>query len=160
MGFKNSMFYVQRHTDKFLRHCRDYARAYVDDIIVFSKTFAEYIAYLREVFITFSKIGLWLKGKKLYLSYPNVTLLGTKVDAFGLTTAKEKLEAIINLSFLTNLAKLEQYIGLTGWLRKYIAKYSQRINPLHRRKTILLKEAPLSGRARASYCNLTTWEPD
>ena len=113
IGFKNSMSYVQRHIDKFLRYCRDYARVYIDNIVVFSKIFAEHIAYLREVFIMFSKIGLRLKGKKLYLFYLNITLLGTKVNAFGLITAKEKLEVIINLFFLINLAKLERYISLT-----------------------------------------------
>ena len=65
-------------------------RAYINDIIIFFKIFAEHITYLREVFITFLKISLWYKGKKLYLFYLNITLLGIKVNTFGLIIVKKK----------------------------------------------------------------------
>lgn len=39
MGYKNSPPYVQRQTDNLLRAFRHFARAYVDDVVIFSKTF-------------------------------------------------------------------------------------------------------------------------
>ncbi len=38
MGYKNSPAYVQRQIDRLLRAFRQFARAYVDDIVIFSRT--------------------------------------------------------------------------------------------------------------------------
>jgi hypothetical protein len=53
MGFKNSVSYVQRQIDRVLHPYRDFARAYIDDVVIFSKTLDEHIAHLRQVFQTF-----------------------------------------------------------------------------------------------------------
>ena len=53
MGYKGSPPYVQRQTDKLLRPYRDFAKAYVDDMIVFSKTLAEHLQHLRTIFQLF-----------------------------------------------------------------------------------------------------------
>jgi hypothetical protein len=72
MGFKGSPPYVQRQIDKFLRRCRKFARAYVDDIVVFSQTLEEHREHLREILTMFEEIGLCLSPKKSYIGYPSV----------------------------------------------------------------------------------------
>lgn len=99
MGFKNSPAYVQRKIDAILRVYREFARAYVDDIVVFSHTLEEHIAHLHAVFQLLDSYGISLSLKKSFLGYPTVALLGQKVDAFGLTTAADKLETISKLDF-------------------------------------------------------------
>lgn len=138
MGFKNSPSYVQRQMDRILRPHRDYAYCYIDDIVIFSKTFEDHLIHLQAVFGLLDSYNITLDPKKSFLGYPSVPLLGQRVDAFGMTTSEEKLRAISELKFPQNLNDLEIYIGLTGYMRQYVPHYAAKIEPLQRLKTELL----------------------
>lgn len=99
MGYRNSPVYIQRRIDTILRPCRAFARAYVDDIVIFLRSLDEHLTHLRQVLKTLNSYNISLKPSKAYIGYPSVQLLGQRVDALGLTTAKEKLEAITALEF-------------------------------------------------------------
>ncbi|KAI0996230.1 hypothetical protein K3495_g11949, partial [Podosphaera aphanis] len=140
MGFRNSPAYVQRIIDTILRNERDFARSYIDDIVIFSKTFDDHMNHLKAVFQKLKAHRIHLSPKKCFLSYPSVALLGQKVDALGLSSATDKLEAIRNLRFPRTLKQLEYYLGLTSWLRQYIHNYAQISAPLQSRKVRLNAE--------------------
>lgn len=137
MGYRNTPAYVQRMTDRILRPHRDYSRAYVDDIVIFSATLKEHLQHLRSVFGELADRGICLSPDKSFLGYPSVHLLGQRVDALGLATAEAKLAAITNLKFPQTLTQLEGYLGLTGYLRQYIPHYAAIVKPLQLRKTLL-----------------------
>lgn len=157
MGFKGSPPYTQRQIDRMLRPFRKFARAYINDVIIFSKSVDEHLRHLREVFDLFQSIGLRLSPVKSYLGYPSVQLLGQRVDGLGLSTDDEKREAILKLEYPETLRDLEHYLGLTVWFPGYINKYAQRAEPLQARKTKLLKNAP-AGKGRKSYTGRTRVE--
>ena len=114
MGFTGSPAYTQRQIDRILWEFRKFARAYIDDVAVFSKTLEDHISHLREVFTLFKNKRITLKGAKSFLGYPSTTLLGQRVDGFGLSTTAEKLAAISALEFPRTLKDLETYLGFTG----------------------------------------------
>ena len=103
--------------DRILRPHRDFYRAYVDDIVIFSLSLDEHIKHLNLVFSALDKMNVYLSPKKSFLEYSSVHLLRQKVDALGLAIAEEKLAAISQLNFLRSLAQLERYLGMTGYLR-------------------------------------------
>ena len=150
MGYKNSPAYVQRQIDRLLRRF-SFARAYVDDVVVYSKTLAEHVQHLRQVFDLFVRSGISVNPSKAFLGYPSVQLLGQKVDSLGLWTAEDKLKAISKLAFPETLSKLETYLGMTGWLRDYVANYAIIAKPLQDRKTMMLVNSPRSGQERKNY---------
>ena len=84
MGYKNSPAYVQRQIDRLLYRFRSFAKAYIDDVVIFSKTLAEHIQHLRSVFKLFVDSGISVNPNKAFLAYPSVQLLGQKVDSLGL----------------------------------------------------------------------------
>ena len=47
MGYKNSPAYVQRQIDRILRCFRSFTRAYVDDVVIFSRSLEEHLNHLR-----------------------------------------------------------------------------------------------------------------
>jgi hypothetical protein len=49
-GLKNAPVFFQSIMDKTLRDVRAFARCYIDDIIIFSRSHAEHKVHLREVF--------------------------------------------------------------------------------------------------------------
>ena len=155
MGYKNSPAYVQRQIDRLLRDYKVYARAYIDDVVIYSETLEEHVKHLRAIFGLFAKFNISINSKKAFLGYPSVNLLGQKVDSLGLSTSDEKLKAISRLSFPHTLSLLETYLGMTGWLRQFVANYAALSRPLQIRKTMLLQHAPKSGRERQNYAKTT-----
>ena len=150
MGHRNSVPHVQRAQDNMLRDCRTFARAYIDDIVIFSRTLHEHVTHLRYVFDVLRFYNVTLQASKCFLAYPNIKLFGQRVDAFGLATHEDKLEAIQALKFPRSLHQLEKYLGLTGWLRRYIHSYAKVVEPLQKRKTELAKSCTTTGGKRKS----------
>lgn len=152
MGYRNSPAHAQRTIDRILRKHRAYARAYIDDIVIFSPTLEEHLVHLDAVFSELSHFNICLSPKKSFLAYPSVQLLGQRVDALGLATDVDKLKAIAQLAFPRTLRQLEHYLGLTGYLRQYIPYYSGVTKPLQQRKAklnqILRSRTSVAGNAR------------
>lgn len=114
MSYKNSPTYVQRQIDRLLRSHRQFSRAYVDDIVIFSHTAKEYAKHLHEVFDVLDENNVSIKPSKAFIEYPIVSLLEQKVNSLGLATTKEKLRAISLLQFPKTLRQLETFLRLTN----------------------------------------------
>ena len=153
MGYRNSPAYVQRQIDGILRPFQRFAKAYIDDVVVFSKSLKEHLEHLDKVFSTFNTLGISIKPSKAFLGFPDIKLLGQLVNSLGLSTSEEKLKAISELVFPQTLQALETYLGMTGYLRQYVSHYAALSEPLQQLKTLLLKEAPKKGSARRSYAS-------
>ena len=156
MGFRNSPAYVQRQIDRILRPYSSFARAYIDDMVISSRTLEEHINHLHVIFGLCRRKRISIKPSKAFIGFPNVQLLGQHVNSFGLTTAQEKLDAITKLDFPTKLKDLEKYLGMTNWLCQYIHFYAALAKPLQDRKTALLKNSPKKGNARKSFAARTS----
>jgi hypothetical protein len=66
------------------------------------------------VFSILVKYNITIKGKKYFIGYPLVTVLGKKVNSFRISIIKEKLKAITKLAFLKIVKELETYLGIAG----------------------------------------------
>ena len=155
MGYINSVAYVQREIDNILRDVWAWARAYVDDIICGAKSLPDLLDKLRVLFDIFLYYNICIKPTKSFLNYPDVALLGQRVNSLGLTTSEEKLKAIRLLTYPDTLGALEYYLGLTGYFCNYIHFYAHLAAPLQALKTSLLRDAPVSGQQRRAYASKT-----
>ena len=83
----------------------------------------EYLDHLRRVFKLFKKYNIAISPEKAFLGYPNIKLLGRRVNSIGLSTTKEILTAIAKIKYPKTLGSLEYYLGLSGYLREYVYYY-------------------------------------
>ena len=150
-GFVNSPGHMQKFMDKKLEPHKEYARCYIDNIVIYSDNFEDHKKHLRAVLGTLLDCGMTLGPDKCYVGFHSIDLLGHKVDRFGLTTLKEKMDAIASLQFPKVLAQLDYFLGLTGFYRSYVARYASLSEPLHSLKTKLLKGCPRKGPPRQQY---------
>lgn len=150
MGFKNSPAHMQRLLDAKFRGI-SYVKAYIDDILAHSSTFADHIEHLIHVLGILKECGLDVSAKKSYIGFHSARSLGHMVDKFGLSTLEDKRQAMASIQYPRTLGDLETAIGMFGYYRRFIPKYSQLISPLQKLKTALLKAAPKSGRERKEY---------
>ena len=74
MNCKNNSIYVQRQIDRIFRSFRHYARIYVDDVIIFSKTLINYVLHFRVIFDFFVKLNIVINFSKTYFDYFDVQL--------------------------------------------------------------------------------------
>lgn len=146
MGFRNSPAYAQRFMDRLLKPYRDFCRAFIDDVVIFSDSFEDHQKHLHAIFGLFTDRGLSMSPSKSCVGFQSVELLGFYVDAFGMTTTKERTQGFRDLEFPDKLKNLETYLGAAGFLRPLIPYFAQLAEPLQRLKTKLLAEGRTSGR--------------
>ncbi len=77
-----------------MRFLREFYKIYIDNIVIFSKFFTNYLNYLQNLFIKFVKLQITLNFKKIYFNYSNIILLKQKINIFDLSIIKKRIVAI------------------------------------------------------------------
>lgn len=103
---------------------------YIDDIVVFSKSYEEHIQHLEKVLRAIEEAGITLSPNKCHLFYPSVMLLGHKVSRLGLSTHAEKVRAIVELAAPTKTSQLQHFLGMAVYFSAFIPHYSSMASPL------------------------------
>ena len=124
MRYMNFITYVQRQIDKILRSIKNFAQVYINDIVIEFKSLRKHIAHLRRLFQLLVEYNIVITSIKTFLNYSNINLLDRKIDSFDMTTAKNKLKAINEISYPSTLGDLKHYLGLTGYLRSSVHYYA------------------------------------
>lgn len=101
-----------------------FALVYIDDIVVFSLTFEDHLKHLKEVFKAISRANITLSPPKCHFAYQSLLLLGQKVSRLGLSTHKEKVQAITELEEPKNRSDLQTFLGMMGYFASYIHVYT------------------------------------
>ena len=104
---------------------------YLDDIIVFSKTFEEHLINLRKVFERLNEANLKLNSKKCKLLCRKVSFLGHEVSDLGIGTDPKKLLAVNDWPQPKTATEVRQFVGLASNYRKFIPNFATVCKPLH-----------------------------
>jgi hypothetical protein len=118
--------------DKTLRGVRAFARCYINDIIIFSKSHAEHKLHLRGVFQRLREKGIKCHPKKLRCAVKDVSYLGHLVVPDGTAPQDVKVEAITKMVAPTDLSELRALLGIHNYYRKFIEKFARKAAPLNR----------------------------
>lgn len=105
---------------------------YLDDIIVYSRSFEEHMTRLQDVFTRISNAGLKIAPKKCFLFQRKVSFLGHVVDSEGISPDPVKIEAIKTWPTPTNVKEVRSLLGTCSYYRKFIQDFAKIARPLHR----------------------------
>ncbi|MCG8045580.1 MAG: RNase H-like domain-containing protein, partial [Candidatus Thiodiazotropha endolucinida] len=103
---------------------------YLDDIIVYGRTFGEMIDRLELVLQRFSEAGLKLKPQKCQLFKEEVEFLGHVINAKGVSTDPKKIACIKDWPIPGCVKDVRSFLGLCGYYRPFISNYSHVAKPL------------------------------
>ena len=130
-GLCNSPATFRRMMDIVLMGLKwDTCLIYLDDVVVFSKTFDEHLDKLDKVLTAIQQAGLRLKIKKCNFGMTKLRMLGHVVDEFGVYPDPEKVKAVKDFPQPTNVKALQSFIGLCSYYRKFIPDFANTARPL------------------------------
>ena len=140
MKYKNSSIYVQWQVDRLLRSYRNYAKVYVNDIVIHFEILKKHFRHFRKIFNVFTINNIFIKSKKTFIDYFTMHLLKQKIDFLDLIIAKKKFKIIFRLFFSISLQLLEIYFEFIDWLRDYVFWYVDFSLSFQKLKTKLFRE--------------------
>ncbi len=136
MGLVNAPATFQRTMDHVLRGLEHICAAYVDDIVVFSRTEEEHVGHVEMVLQRLRDNRIVPKQSKVQLAKTSVQLLGHTV--VGATAERptcvapqaEKLATIRDWPVPACVADVRSWLGLASYYRRYVWAFSKKAEPL------------------------------
>ena len=106
-----------------------FAIAYLDDIIIFSKTPQEHLSHIRMVFEKLKSVNLSMKKSKCSFS-KEIQYLGHILSATGIRPLCAKTHTIQHMRLPMTPKQVRAFLGLAGYYRKFIKGFARIAKPL------------------------------
>lgn len=103
---------------------------YMDDIVVPSYSEEENIESLERVCKLCAENGLIIKWSKCEVAKKQITFLGHIIENGSVKPSLEKTEAVKKFPCPRNIKEVQRFLGLTGYFRKFVPRYSEIARPL------------------------------
>jgi hypothetical protein len=120
-GFPNSPTTFMRMMEDILwpfTNC--FMVVYLDDILVYNKTWVEHLHHIQQVLHTLQQQKLYANLEKCSFVIDRVQYLGYIVDAHGVHIDPTKIQVIHDWPAPTMLTKLQSFSGLTNFYRRFV----------------------------------------
>lgn len=128
-GIKNSPAECQRALDRAFSSVAQATR-YIDDITIWGDSPEEHDKVLEEVLDAAIASGFYFKLKKTDLFKSEVNMLGHIVGLGGVRPSPKKVQGIVQSQPPKNIKELRSFLGMAGYLRRFVPNYSALTFPL------------------------------
>ncbi|KAI2650848.1 Transposon Tf2-8 polyprotein [Labeo rohita] len=162
-GLCNSPSAFQQFINDVLRDMLGrWCYAYLDGILIYSKTLEEHTQHVRAVLRRLLAHQLYCKLEKCAFHQHSTTFLGFVISSQGVVMDPQKLEAVRLWLLPMSLKQLQRFLGFANFYRRFIQGFSATAAPL----TALTKPShgafhltPEAIQAFKTLCNLFTTAP-
>ena len=108
----------------------NFAIAYLDDIIIFSKTPQEHPLHIKMVFKKLQAANLSMKKSKCSFFSKKIQYLGHILSTTGIRPLPAKTHAIQHMQPSSTPKQVRAFLGLVGYYRKFIKGFAKISKPL------------------------------
>ena len=120
----------------FKKFLRKFVLVIFDDILIYSKTWEEYLQHVDQALQLLKDHQLYAKPSKSAFGLKEVEYLGHIVSHEGVKGNHKKIKAIMEWPIPKTIKKLRGFLGLTGYCRRFVKNYCRIVATL----TTLLKK--------------------
>src|SRR5258706_1097532 len=139
LGLRNGPAVFQRAMNKVLaKFLWLFVLVYIDDIVVYSKTFDHHAQHLDSVLGAIANTNITLSPPKCHIGYQSLILLGQHVSRLGISTHREKIDAVDAMKPPAKVKELQMFLGFVNYFANYIPFYMWITKPLYH---LLTKDA-------------------
>jgi len=134
-GLCNAPATFKRLMEKVLHGVLDkICLVYLDDVIVYSKTFTGMLENLREIFLRLRGTNLKINPKKCSLFSREVKYLDHIISEKGIATDPEKTSAIESWPVPKNKNQVRSFLGFCFYYRRFVKGFSSQARPLFKER--------------------------
>ena len=128
-GLAQAPAYFQLLMNKVLKGL-EFAMTYLDDIIIFSQNELQHLEHLEIVFSCLREAGLKMKHSKCDFFKSEIHYLGHLISPEGISPLPNKLDSIKHMPVPNSVKEIKQFLGLTGYYRKFVPRFADISRPL------------------------------
>ena len=128
-GLAQAPAYFQLLMNKVLNGLK-FAMMYLDDTIIFSENESQHLEHLETVFSHLREAGLKMKRSKCDFFKSEIHYLGHLISPKGISPLPNKLDCIQHMPAPKNAKEFKQFLGLTGYYRKFVPRFADISSPL------------------------------
>ena len=107
-----------------------FTMTYLDDIIIFSQDELQHLEHLEIVFSHLQEAGLKMKCSKCDFFKSEIHYLGHLISPEGISPLPNKLDSIRHMPVPNSAKEIKQFLGLTGYYRKFVPRFADISRPL------------------------------
>jgi len=132
-GLKTSPAIFQRILSNIIRKHKlsDFTVNYIDNILIFSKSFEEHVEHLSKLLEAIMEEGFRLKLSKCTFALDSVQYLGHIIKHNSISPIKDNLISIKNFPIPKNQKNIRQFLGKINFYNEYVPKISLILEHLH-----------------------------
>ena len=136
-GLKNApSLFMEYMNTIFEDHLNRFISVYLDDVIIYSKSFEDHLEHLKLAFNIIRENNLKLHAEKSKFVCEEIGFLGFKVGRHGIRPDEERVAAIKYIPIPKKVRDIKSFIGSLNYYRKFIKDFATIAKPL----TLLLKK--------------------
>ncbi|CAM8978888.1 unnamed protein product [Rhodiola kirilowii] len=130
-GLTNAPATFQAAMNNMLRPMlRRFVLVFMDDILIYSATWAEHLEHIKEVFTVLSQHAFVVKASKCEMAQRRIHYMGHIIREGGMEVDPDKIQAVQQWKLPTTLKALRGFLGLTGYYRRFVRHYALLAAPL------------------------------
>ncbi|CAF5132846.1 unnamed protein product, partial [Rotaria sp. Silwood1] len=130
-GLTNSPSNFQRLMYDLLVSSRwDYTLVYLDDVVIFSRTFDQHIHHLNEILSILSSARLQLNPQKCSFVKREIDYLGHTINGQGIRPLQSNIDAILQLPIPSTPKQVHSFVQAANYYRNHIENFSKLAAPL------------------------------
>jgi len=106
------------------------ALVFFDDILIYSKTFAEHLVHLRQVLTLLARDKWQVKLSKCHFAQQQISYLGHVVSSAGVATDPSKIQSVRDWLLPQDAKQLRSFLGFVGYYQKFVRHFAIIARPL------------------------------
>ena len=131
-GLTNAPATFMRLMNDVLRPFIDsFVVVYLDDILIFSKTWSEHLQHVEQVLSTLQQHKLYANMEKCSFGMQSIQYLGYIIDTEGVHVDPIKIQIIRDWPSPKNFTELRSFLGLANFYRRFVSNFSHISWPLN-----------------------------